>query len=229
MSFIELEGFPHYEADNTPYDLRLDSERRLTMRHFLILVSLFTFLGCSGDVRGAQSSFGFSIKVPDNWLVLTRQEVKDNPDLFENVKINGMSPELMQEIMKKIRSGSIEFYFRQGTEISSFNDNINVVKEIRTIPSSTKDLAKVCEALPGQFKQMFGRPLEFHACEFAEVADRNAIYLEFEGVAPNTRSMQYQVAKSNSVILIITATCREKTLSDVRAEFGSMIKSMRFD
>jgi hypothetical protein len=173
--------------------------------------------------------FGFSWSVPDNWLVLTRQEVKDNPDLFEDFTIEGASPELMQALIRKIRSGSVEMYFRQGTEISSFNDNINVYKEIRAIPSSPEGVARECKAVPDQFKQAFGRPFEIHACEIAKVADRNAIYLEFEGIAPNTRSMQYAVAKSNSVLLTITATCEETTLSDVRAEFDSMIKSIRFN
>jgi len=198
------------------------------MGRLVFLLLMLVLAGCSGDAARDQDSFGFSIDVPDNWIVLSRQEVRENPDLFDGLSIEGVSPDVMKNFETRVESGSVEMYFRQEEGVASFADNINVIKQLQVLPETAGDLKKYHEALPAEFEKAFGRRLKLHESRLAEVGGRNAVFLEFEGVVPNTRSMQYHVAKSKSVSLIFTATCKEATLEDVRPEFEAMIKSIRF-
>jgi hypothetical protein len=196
-------------------------------RRFLVLFLLVP-AGCSDDAARDQGSFGFSIDVPDNWIVLSRAEIRENPDLFDGLSIEGVSPEMMKEFRTRVESGSVEMYLREEDGVTFFADNVNVIKQVQVLPKTAAELKKVQEALAAEFEKAFGRRLELYESRLAEVGESNAVFFEFEGVVPNTRSMQYQIAKSKSVALIFTATCKEATVDEVRPEFEAMIKSIRF-
>ena len=55
----------------------------------------------------------------------------------------------------------------------------------------------------------------------------DCLFLEFDGMVEGTRSIQYQIQKSNSVQIIITATCKNTTLDTIRDEFEEIIYSIR--
>ena len=198
------------------------------MCRLVFLLLMVVLAGCSGDGAPDHDPFGYSIDVPANWIVLSRQEVRDNPDLFDGLSVESVSPEMMKELRGRVESGSVEMYFRQEDDATFFADNVNVIKQVQVVPESAAELKKVQAALSAQLEKAFGRRLKLHESRLAQVGGRNAVFFEFEGVTPNTRSMQYQVAKSKSVALIFTATCKEATVDKVRPEFEAMIKSVRF-
>ena len=76
-----------------------------------ILFTLLIFLALSNITfaKEYQSSYGFSIDVPEHWLVLTPDELKNNPDLFdfENADFGGIDKTLLKQVINKIWS---EFY-----------------------------------------------------------------------------------------------------------------------
>ena len=193
-----------------------------------LLLTVFLF-GCSDDASQDQTSFGYSIDVPDNWIVLSQKEIRENPELFDGLTLDGVSPELMEGFKKRIERGVVEMYFRQNDAISSFCDNINVIKQIQTLPTSPEEIQKLRSTLPGELEKLCGRRLEIYECKLTRVAGRNALFLDFEGVVSPTRSLQYQIEKSGSVSLIFTATCNLATFDEVRAEFESMINSIEIN
>ena len=77
-----------------------------------VVASLGLLLLCTGavDAREYQSSFGFAASIPDDWVVLTKQAVKDNPALLDasGSQLAGMSPERFKELIAKVEKGSLE-------------------------------------------------------------------------------------------------------------------------
>jgi len=190
-----------------------------------LLVSSFAL---ADDFR---SSFGFTAKTPSSWLILTRDEARENPDLFGELAsvpgLGSIDQDLMAQIQHKIISGSVEMIFVQSLKASSFTDNINILKQVGRIPGEA-DLAETCGQLPAIFSQYFGRPIQSHQCKLSQVAGLPALYLEFDGAIEGTQSMQYQVQRSSSVQIIVTATAKETTVDALRSDFSPFIESIEF-
>ena len=120
------------------------------------LVVLFIFITITPVYsKEYQSSFGFTVDIPEHWLVLTRQELKENPDLFDFDKndFGNLDKNLLKNVVSEIKSGQMEVYFNQKTSDSNFSDNINVMKQIGKIPENNTQLREVCNLLPDQLSQ----------------------------------------------------------------------------
>lgn len=190
----------------------------------LVLLSLATGMAHAGQF---ESTLGYTASVPSNWLVLTREEARKNPDLFEGLVVQGVNRDLMDSVRQRIVEGKVDMLFRKSGTGSAFADNINVFKQIQPTPSSDKDLKELCTILPGELAKAYNRQVSVYRCEYAFVNGLKAVYLEYDGVVPHTRSMQFFIPRSESVSLVVTATSSEATLAEVEKEFSEMIASLR--
>jgi hypothetical protein len=57
----------------------------------------------------------------------------------------------------------------------------------------------------------------------------NAFYVEFDGVADGTRSVTYEIQKSQNVIISLTATCKNRTLPIIKKEFEEILASIKME
>jgi hypothetical protein len=53
--------------------------------------------------------------------------------------------------------------------------------------------------------------------------------LDFDGMAPGTRSLQVQIQKAPDSIVIVTATAKNERMALLRRDFEAVIASLRFD
>jgi len=197
-----------------------------------VVASLGLLLLCTGavDAREYQSSFGFAASIPDDWVVLTKQAVKDNPALLDasGSQLAGMSPERFKELIAKVEKGSLEMMYSRSTSDAAFADNINVLVRPGQIPASADKLAQACQAFSAKLAKAAGRALAVTHCEGREAGGFKAVYLQYEGVVPGTVTMQYQIQRPNNELLQVTATCKQASLEKIRSEFGEFVRSMSF-
>ena len=196
-----------------------------------LLVPIILFLSvCIADAKEYNSSFGFNVDVPEHWLVLTPDEIKTNPDLFdlENRDFGKIDKDILKQMKTKILNGRVEMYFNQDTSGIEFTDNVNVMKSVGRLPSKGIAVQSQCSNLGAQLSNYFGRQINLYQCKLTVVDNLPALYSEFDGAVEGTRSLQYQVQRSPSVLLIITATCKLKTLDIIRNEFTDIIRSINF-
>lgn len=177
------------------------------------------------SAKNINSTFGFSITIPDFWIPLTGEEIKSNPDLFDFSKVKGMSSDLLNQVVPLIKAGRVEIYFRPDGS-SQFMDNVNVLKQVGSIPATGKATAAACKALPGELSKIFKKTTHVYQCKRVNVNGYNMLYLDFDGVYPGTRSMQYQIEKSPNVMLIMTATVKLENREAMSAEFDRMLQSV---
>ena len=83
------------------------------------------------------------------------------------------------------------------------------------------------DVLPGEFSRLFGRIVSLDGCELRTIAGRNALYLEFDGALPGTKTIQYQLQRNPRETLILTATARSIDLPRMLSEFEAMVSSIR--
>jgi len=177
------------------------------------------------------SGFGFAISVPDVYLVLTRDEIQKNAELFLGSEDGGGYEEIpsamRREVYQRVVSGQIEIFYRTEGVALNFVDNVNVMSQRAELPRSAEQLAEVCRILPGEFSRMFGRPIGLDGCELRRVGGRPALYLAFDGAVEGTKTMQYQVQRQTGETVILTATSTRTNLTRMQSEFEQMVASMR--
>ena len=198
--------------------------RKYTSAVLLIFIAITPVFG-----KEYQSSFGFTVDIPEYWLVLTSKELKENPDLFDfsEKKFANIDKNLLKDIDSKVKSGQVEYFFNQKTSDSSFSDNINVMKLVGRIPQNSTQLHEVCNSAPKQISSYFGREIKVYQCKLVDINNLKSLLLEFDGAVEGTRSIQYHIEKSPSVQILITATCKNSVLDTIRKEFNRIVLSIK--
>lgn len=178
-----------------------------------------------------ESSFGFAISVPDVWLVLTRAEVKDKAEQFLGEDgpeaLATVPPETRRAVFERIRRGELEIFYRREGIAGSFVDNINIMTQPASLPTSPEQLKGLCELLPTEFSRVFHRPIAMDGCEMRELVGRPALYLQFDGAIPGTTTLQYQLEQGRGTTVVITATAANPSLARLQGEFEQIVASMR--
>ena len=197
------------------------------MKYFLsaslILISFFT------QAKQATSDLGYTIEIPESWTPLTGPEIKANPDLFDFEQIDGIPPAALEQIMPVIQSGNMDLYFipnQTESAANSFTDNINVMKQVGSLPSNLNELNEVCTSAKSELSNVFQRDITMYECKQTEVMGKNALYAKFDGGLENTVSMQYQIALSENVFLMFTATGKVDTYKDLESAFEQVINTV---
>ena len=194
----------------------------LTLLIFVSFVSL-----ASGETY--QSFFGFSINIPPHWLIMSGEEIKKNPDLFDfdQGAFKNADKNFLQQIKNHVVQGKAELYFNKKTSDNYFLDNINVYKEIRRIPQNNSEMKKECDNLPSEFAKIFGKPVKIYSCELRKISGLNAIYIEYDGLMENTRGIAYTIQFTQNVVIAFTLTCKNKIVNLIREEFDNIIASVK--
>lgn len=195
------------------------------MKNKLILWFLI-LLPVTGYGQEVNSSFGFKMTVPDYWIALTREDVKENADIFDLSNVKEIPEELLKQVVPMITSGKIEIYFRPDGS-TEFMDNVNVYKQIGAVPSDEKNVAMVCKGLPDELANAFKRPVTIYGCHLQTVNNIKMLYLEFDGILSGTRNIQYQIPKSKNISIVFTVTFKTESLNEVKQEISQIIGSLK--
>jgi len=177
-----------------------------------------------------KSPFGFSIDIPAHWLIMSKQEIKDNPDLFnfESNVFKNFNKDMISKIKDMITSGQTEIYFNKKTANVSFADNINVIKTIERLPQKISELKQYCAMFPKEIYKYCGVTPKIYKCEFKKIAGLDCSYIIYDGVIDRTKNILCQIQKSPNVAIIITASSKIETFEIIRKEFDEMLASLKF-
>lgn len=196
------------------------------------LTGILLFILFIPAVQASQhaSSFGYKIDIPGNWLVFSKDELKDNPDLFSlnNPELSKINPELLSQVSNRVKHGDIDLYFNPSAGSKVFVDNINTIEQIGQLPANSSGMQKFCSRLQGELSAAFNKTVKSYQCTRATVGGKKAVLVEFNGVIDGTRSIQYQVQKSQNILLIFTGTFKLTTLKQERSIYTGIIRSVKF-
>ena len=190
------------------------------------------FSGCSSDQNQIdyKSSYGFSTKLSKDWLILTKDQIKSNPKIFdlENKAFKGVNKAMLTQVKKNILAGRTEIMYNTKGTGSGFGDNINVMVTMGNLVKKTQE-NQLCTQMPQAFKKMFGRSIKFYECGLKKVGNIKALHLNFDEVVKGTRSVQYQFQTGPRKLVIATLTCKNSNYEKLNKEFNDFIRNAKLD
>ena len=200
------------------------------MKRFVAMAGLLALLAVSASAKEYQSSFGFTVDIPDNWLALTKLAIKENPALTgaPGANVGTIDTKMLQDLKTKVENGEFEMFFDRTTGDATFSDNINVRLGGGTIPATPDAVKAKCTAYAQALAKVAKRTLAVATCESRTVGAAKTFYVEYEGIVAGTVTMQYQLARPDGKLIFVTATCKRTSLDKFRPDFEAIVKSMRF-
>lgn len=200
---------------------------------YAVVVGLALLVIAASPARAGDylSSFGFGISVPDEYLVLTQDEVQKNADVFleddGDDRMREVSSRIRGGVYDRVQAGQLEIFYRTEGDDIAFVDNVNVMMQKAQLPANARQLQEICQILPEEFSRLFGRPIGMENCEMRPIAGRSALYLAFDGALLGTKTLQYQIQRGDGMMLILTATSTENNMPRMLSEFEVMVSSIR--
>jgi hypothetical protein len=185
-----------------------------------ILVIVLSAFGIANAQAGTyESRFGFTIELPSRWHVVNREGLESDPARADTLK--GIDKGLLEKNKQAVLDGKAEIYY------DNLHDSIYVQTDkggMRPYKALEKHICNK-DLLRKAFSKSFGKAVHVYACMVVRVSNYDAVYMDFEGAQPGTRSLQYQIWKPSNDTVILTLTARNKHLRKLRDEFTALIYS----
>ncbi len=193
-----------------------------------ILAIMIFFFTLTANAQDYKSAFGFTSKISDNWLIVTRETLSKNIDIFNfgTKEIKKMDDSLKSQIKKMALSGKMELLYYKKSDID-FYDNINLFVEQQKISNLKKRTTELCTIFPQQIKQVYNRNdyTKMHYCKFENIYGVNAISYSFDGALYGTRSYGYYFNTKDSTITL-TITCKNNKCDEVKKDADLIFKNL---
>lgn len=129
--------------------------------------------------------------MPDEYLVLTQDEVQKNADVFSeddgDDRMREVSSTLLRGVYDRVQAGQLEIFYRTEGVDFTFVGNANVMMQKAQLPANARQLQEICQILPGEFSRLFGRPIGMENCEMRFIAGRSALDRAFDGALLGTQ------------------------------------------
>ena len=204
-----------------------ESKEMLMLKNLtLSLLAILTF-SASALAETFNSSFGFGIDVPSQWLIWSSQEIRNSHErfneAFENNFFKNADKAFLEEVRNKILTGQCEIIFCQNTPGLDAKDNINIIEVRGYLPTSIKDSKELCDIYSAYISNLLGVPIKVSAVGLTKTAGLNALHLDYIGVAANTRCIEHQIQKSEDVIIVLTGTCSNQNYEAFKKYFADII------
>ena len=197
--------------------------------HIKIILVSIAFIPSVSSAQVFSSAFGFISDISDNWLIVTREVVSQNPEMlnFDTNEIKKINTSLKSQIKKMALAGKMEALYYKDSDVD-FLDNINIIigqKKVSNLLQRTKEL---CMVLPAQIKQAWKRNdySDVRYCKYAKVYGVNTISYAFDGLNYGTTSYGYYFnTKKNTITL--TITCKNNKCKKVKSDAELIFQDMK--
>lgn len=196
----------------------------MKFRFTLLLAGLVAMSG-PAEAQLYSSAFGFSTVISDNWIIVSRETVSQNPEPldFEREDLADIDDSLKSKIRHLAESGRVEMLYYRHSD-ADFPDNVSFFV---SNPEPT-DFALVeqstCNSLQSQIQQAFNRTefTEVYFCQRGDNPRVDMLIYAFDGAVIGSRSYGY-VFNTSAGTVTMTLTCKlskcEETKSDIERLF----------
>jgi hypothetical protein len=194
----------------------------------MMLMAIAISIPLTLNAQSYKSAFGFTSKISDNWLIVTRETVSKNIDIlnFGSKEVEKMDSSLKSRIKKMALSGKMELLYYKNSDVD-FYDNINLFIEQQQKSDINKRSKELCAILPQQIKQAYNRKdyTNMYYCKSEKVYGVNTISYSFDGAIYGTRSYGYYFNTKEATITL-TITCKNSKCNEVKKDADLIFKKL---
>ncbi|GLR63367.1 hypothetical protein [Marinospirillum insulare] len=177
------------------------------------------------------SRFGVAFYLPDNWRLLTLDELNAVDDADNSSKdLAEVNLKGREQLSKTMRTGGLELIFntKKVKNTKGFYDNITLIETQDLVPEAAAQIKSTCSALPTLLSQTLGREVILDVCEGRNVQNYPAFVLSYAGDLANTRVVQYMLQLEQNRSLVFTLTYHNENLATVE-DFESALQGLVFN
>lgn len=197
-----------------------------------VLMLMSSLLATAAYAKPYASSLGFSIEVPDGWLILSQAGAKQDPKLFDPARpeFAGMGKDGVASLKAQVEGGAMERYLHTGVGSSGFTDFITVIKDQGQVPSAELDVKNACDDLADELTAEAldtGNAPQMYQCSSVKVGGKDALFFVEDGADSGTKVIEYQIQQSAGQILIFGGTFATQVFDQERPRFDAIVNSIK--
>lgn len=171
-------------------------------------------LPLSVNAANYKSGYGFEFQLPDNWLVVTPENLSQFKG--KSLDVKGMNPEAEQAALQRVQSGRIEYYFDRKHSDKDFTSNISVQGNVRAVARNEDDAQAACARMPSQLKALYGDAVKVEACGLKKVSGIPYMDYEYSGAAPGVTTVQNEFQLTPNLAIIVVGASQNSGLAALR-------------
>ncbi len=204
---------------------------RKKVMFFVVLAILPLVWALPASSLMVQSDFGFQITLPPNWTVVSRNDVKEKPEVvkatFETAEkkktLLDFPRDLYNTLKEKLVGGQVEYYYKT----SSPHVTIAVYQDKGTLPQSDAGINETCRLLPEELSKISNKPVTVHECRSKQVGNTTGLYVVADSYQQGEKYVQYMVQKDGDKVLLFTATGRGEGFDVIQSQFDELMESLK--
>lgn len=178
------------------------------------------------------SDMGYTITVPDGWIILDKENVRNKPEVIDAAMevagkkqgFSAMPEKLYSKVKELLVGGNIEYYYSPDPQFS-----ISVYEGPGELPVSKFKHDEMCMLLGDKLSKQVARDVNVYNCQNRMVDGHRAFYLVADDYWEGRKYIQYMIRKDDDEILLFTANSRTKNFDDMKREFGYVMTSLTID
>lgn len=192
---------------------------------FIIFGLCLSFMVGAEEYR---SAFGYSINLPSSWIVLSPQTVKKayKSENLSSLGLESVDRETALEILEKVKSGQVEFYFDKAFSTPAFKNNISVQIADGEIIHNTKELKVTCDAVPEELSRIFKTKIALKQCALKSFGSTKYSVVEYSGSLPGLTTIQNEFALDKNKKLVVVGGSNDAGLAHLRVAQSALVKSI---
>jgi hypothetical protein len=165
-----------------------------------------------------KSVFGFSLKMSDDWLILSSREMEkiDSVESLDRLNLLAVDKTVAAAVLNDIKSGKVEFLFDKKFSSNDFRNNISIQSKPMAKMPSGQDIRQICSSIPQHLATLYGSAVSMSRC--GSYLSNNTRYIAYDYYVPAEKIhvLRYMIPFRKDTLVVVSAS-NEAGLEHVRA------------
>lgn len=193
-------------------------------------IPLFLAMASLSHAKSYTSDFGYTITVPDDWLIVSKEDVRQQPAVVraafdQALKEDDLSrfPQNLWERLKNmVEGGEVEYYYSSKPLFT-----ISVYQGGGNLPSAPSKPDGFCETLPAQLSEEMNAKVNVYSCRSITIDSCPALYIVADDLRRDKKYIQYQIQAEDERVMIFTAnTNSDLKFQKMSDEFDDIMEGL---
>lgn len=189
-----------------------------------VLLLTFALLPLAAAAADYKSGYGFEFELSKDWVVVTPERMSQFKD--KGLGIKAMQPKAEKEVLQRVGTGRIEYYFDRAHSGGDFTSNISVQGNVQAVARTPDDAKAACQRMPSQLKALYGDKVKVERCDLANVNGVPYMNYEYSGAAPGVTTVQNEFQLTPNLALIVVGASQDPGLSSLRKGIGNVVQGI---
>lgn len=206
---------------------------RILGAQLLVVVLLLTSIASAEENKTKASAapytlnsvFGFSLRVPSTWALMSRQNLENVINSTGRHPNSKTLDEMVRNTREIIMKGQMEILWNTSTSNDIFTDHISIYTRPISIRFDSEYVREYCDGMKQLMSDTYGHEARIYTCESLPAS--KAIYVESSPTS-GIRMINMSMQREPGGLLVWSLSCQEKYAEMLKADFLKIIDSVSY-